>query len=120
MNQLGTELVGSTTYKKLFRSTLGPEDIVPCVVPGGVAASFLMGYAMIDDASTGHKKRYTNGGATTGACILMQDLTSTVAGGNQTGNACRDGSVDSSMVIDISGSAVDATFKAALPKVSFD
>lgn len=118
--QLGTKLVGSTTYKKLFRSSLGPDDIVPCVIEDDAAKAWLMGYAMIDDASTGFKKRYTNGGAITGACILMEDVTVTLAGGNVTANACRDGSVDSSMVLDLSGAAADATFKAALPKVSWD
>lgn len=119
-DQLGTKLEGSTTYKKLFRSSLGPNDVVPCVIEDDAAKSWLMGYAMIDDASTGFKKRYTNGGATTGACILMEDVTVTSGGGNYTANACRDGSVDTSLVLDISGSAVDATFKAALPKVSWD
>lgn len=118
--QLGTKLVGSTTYKKLFRSSLGPDDIVPAVIEDDADKAWLMGYALIHDASTGFKKRYTNGGATTGACILMEDVTVTTGNGNYTANACRDGSVDSSMVIDISGAAADAAFKAALPKVSWD
>lgn len=117
---LGTKLVGSTTYKKLFRSINGPEDIVPCTVPGGVAATFPMGAAMIDGDAAGQKKRYTNGGAVTGACILMRDVTTTVAGGNVTTDACRDGSVDTSMVVNMTGGPVDAGFKSALPKVMFD
>lgn len=195
--QLGTKLVGSTTYKKLFKASLGPTDIVPCILAGGSAVTYLMGAAMRNSSAAGQKAKYTNaatvndeavgtgngttttfdlananviassfkayvGGAqqnctisagtgtggvdqvvfavapatgvaikadynyygnaigATGACILMSDEATTVAGGNITADAARDGSVDSSMVVDSAGNAVDAYFKAALPQVSFD
>lgn len=123
--QLGTKLYGSTTSKQLFKSAIGPNDIIACVISGNQAATYLMGYAMMNNsAMPGIKKRYTNGtsitGVNGGVCILMQDVTTTVGGGNVTADACRDGSVDSTMVLDANGVAVDATFKAALPKVMFD
>lgn len=195
--QLGTKLVGSNTFKKLFRSVSGPTDIVPAVFPGGSAVTYAMGVALRNSATAGQKAKYTNAaaisdeavgsgdGSTTtfdldqsgviassfkayvagaqqnatisagtgaggvdqvvfavapvnagaikadydyygnavgaaGACILMNDAATTVAGGNVTADACRDGSVDSAMVLDSAGAAVDSHFKAALPRVSFD
>lgn len=195
--QLGTKLVGTTTYKQLFKSSLGPDDVVACVIVGNAAATYLMGDAIRNSATSGLKKKYTNAAAvndeavgtgngstttfdlahsnviaeslkgysagnqknvslsvgtgtdgkdqivfavapanaeaikadydyhadsigTTGACILMEDVTTTVGGGNVTADACRDGSVDSSKVLDSAGAAVDKYFKAALPKAMFD
>lgn len=121
--QIGGKLVGSTTTKQLFKSAVGPNDVVACVIVGNAAATYPMGAAMIiNQAANGMRKRYTNGGTLTGggACILMQDVTTTSGGGNVTADACRDGNVDTSMVVDANGALVDAAFKAALPKVMFD
>jgi hypothetical protein len=194
MEQKGTKLVGSTTFRKLFRSSLGPLDIIACVLKGNQAATYIMGMAMIDDsANPGFKKRYTNAtivsdenvgtgdgstttfdlananviadtlhaydsdgdelahalsvgtgdgsvdqivlevapasgaikvnyrtGVTTGACILMNDAATVVGGGNLTMDGARDGSVDSTLVVDSADADVDDAFKSALPKVMFD
>ena len=197
MEQIGTKLVGSTTYKKLFKNSLGPNSIVPCILPGGSAVTYPMGAAMRNSATAGQKARYTNAiaindeavgtgnGTTTtfdlaqanviaaslkgysagnqknvsisvgtgaggvdqivfavapanteaikadysyygnavgavGACILMSDEETTTTSGNMTADGARDGSVDSSMVVDSAGVAVDSYFKAALPNVMFD
>jgi hypothetical protein len=117
--QIGGKLVGSTTTKQLFKSAVGPNDVVACVIVGNSAATYPMGAAMRDGAN-GLKVRYTNSGSLTGACILMQDVTTTVGGGNVTADACRDGSVDKTMVVDANGALVDSGFKGALPKVTFD
>lgn len=196
--QLGTKLMGSTTIKNLFKNTMGPDDIVPAVVVGNSAATYPMGAAMIDSATSGLKARYTNalninneavgtGDGTTatfslahanvilstlkpflvasgallkftlsvgtgaagvdqivfdippanaavfqadysyhnavagiaGACVLMRAVTTTVGGGNVTADACMDGAVDTSMIVDSAGVAVDAYFKAALPDMLF-
>lgn len=120
--QIGTKLQGSTTSKELFKTAIGPNDVIACNIVGNAAATYPMGAAMINSATSGFKKRYTNSESLTGggACILMQDVTTTVGGGNVTADACRDGSVDSSKVVDANGVAVDAAFKALLPKVTFD
>jgi len=121
--QLGGKLVGSTTTKQLFKSSLGPNDIVACVIAGNIAATYPMGAAMVIDTSNpGRRVRYVNGNSSTatGACVLMQDVTTTVGGGNVTADAARDGNVDSTMVVDANGALVDAGFRALLPKMMFD
>jgi hypothetical protein len=126
MEQNGSTYTGSTTYKTLFKSSLTPEDTIACFLKGGSAASYPMGAAMIDDtANPGCKKRYTNTPDssipdTTGACILMTEEATTVAGKNVEATACRDGALVGSMVVDANGDPVDDYFKAALPKVVFE
>jgi len=121
--QIGTKLQGSTTSKELFKSAIGPNDVIACVIVGNAAATYPMGAAMIDSATAGLKKRYTNADSLTGdvnPCVLMQDVTTTVGGGNVTADAARDGNVDTALVVDANGALVDAGFKAALPKMNFD
>jgi hypothetical protein len=122
--QIGTKLYGSTTSKQLFKTAIGPNDIIACVISGGQVQTIPMGAAMRNSGMPGIKKRYTNGesitGANGGTCILMQDVVTTATMGNVTADACRDGSVDSALVLDANGVVVDATFKASLPKVTFD
>lgn len=121
--QIGTKLQGSTTSKELFKSAIGPNDVIACVIVGNSAATYPMGAAMIDSATSGLKKRYTNADSLTGdvnPCVLMQAVTTTVGGGNVTADAARDGSVDTALVVDATGALVDAGFKAALPKMTFD
>lgn len=61
MEQIGTKLVGSVAYKQLFKSSLGPNDVIACTIKGGQSGSYPLGAAMIDDsANPGMKKRYTN------------------------------------------------------------
>ena len=196
--QVGTKNLGSTSpFGKLFRGTLGPEDIVSAEFPGGSAVTFPMGSALRDSATAGQKAKYTNaisvndeavgtGNGTSatfdlgfanviakslkgysagnqknasisagtgtggvdqivfavapanaeaikadydyysnavgavGACILLEAVATTVAGGNVISDAARDGSVDKILVVDSASALVDQYFKDALSKVSFD
>lgn len=198
MEQLGTKITGSTTFKKLFKSSLGPTDIISAVVPGNSAATYGMGVALVNHSTSGLKKKYTNATVTndavvgsgngstktfdltvaavigdslkayvagaqqnvtlsagtgtggvdqlifnvapasgtnniladfsyhadtigaTGACVNMYDAATIVGGPQVTLDGARDGSVDSLMVLDSAGNAVDKWFKAALPRMSFD
>lgn len=54
-----------------------------------------------------------------GACILMEDAKTTVAGGNVIVSGLVGGTVNSSKVKDAAAAAVDSYFKAALNKVRF-
>ena len=191
--QTGTTYKGSSTYQELFKSSLGPKDVIACVVRGAQIQTIPLGAAMIDDAANpGMKKRYTNAGGVAdealagdgstvafdlandnvvastlrihdssgnqlsavlsagagtggvdqvtfevapsatvyvnystdtylgGACVIMKAVTTTSTSGNETTDAARDGSVDSTLVLDSAGNAVDAQFKAVLPKMMFD
>ncbi len=53
-------------------------------------------------------------------CILAEDVTTTVGGGNVTTNGVYQGHVVSDLVVDSAGAAVDSYFKAALPLVAFE
>ena len=124
MEQLGTKNLGSNAYSQLFRSTNGPTDIVPCVIVGAQAATYPLGAAMrADRSNVGRHVRYQNGDTLTGdhgACILMQKVITLTTSGNMTMDGCRDGSVNTDMVVDANGAAIDAGFKAILPHVSWD
>jgi hypothetical protein len=124
MEQFGTKNLGANAYSQLFRSTNGPTDIVPCVIVGSQAATYPLGCAMRNNRSSdGLKIRYTNGDSLTGdhgACILMSKVVTTSASGYETTDGCRDGSVNTALVVDANGAAIDAGFKAALPHVSWD
>jgi len=197
MEQLGTKLSGSTSFKQLFKSSLGPLDIVAAALPGNTAATYAVGQALVNSTVAGFKAKYTNAtvvtdGAigtgdgsnktftlaaanvisdslhvfvsgvlwdaeisvgtgsgsvdqvvfqtaptssaavkadysyhalstgVTGACVNIL-AAATVSGGPPiTVDACRDGSVVTSYVVDAGGNAVDKWFKAALPRMSFD
>lgn len=109
--QIGTSLIGSTTYSNILVNTQNAE-IVPVVLPGGAALSLTKGMCLQDDAAAGQKKGYTNADTTpTGLCILLDDVTTTVAGGNVTANALVAGSVKQSAVTDDAGAAIDAAFR---------
>lgn len=193
--QIGTKLVGSTTFSQLFKSSLGPNDVIACVVVGDNAATYPLGAAMVNSTTGGLKRRYTNAasvnneavgtgdGSTTtfdlaqsnviassfkaygsanqvfkgtisagtgaggvdqvvfdiapasgaikadydyhttplnGPCVLMKAITTTNPGPKVTEDGARDGSVDTALVLDSAGAAVDSYFKAALPKMVFD
>lgn len=60
--QNGSSFMGSSSFDELFKSSLGPKDIISCVIKGEQVATYLLGTAMISDAANpGLKKKYTNG-----------------------------------------------------------
>ena len=119
MEQVGASYVGKTSDSQLITST-SMCSFTPVVIEGNQAATYPKGAAMINDAATGFKKRYVVGGATTGACILVEAVTTTVGGGNVTTDGFIEGNIDESSVVCSTGGAIDAGFKAALPKVRFE
>lgn len=120
MEQIGLSSVGTSTSDGII-SSMCTVAFVSAVLPGGTAKSYVAGLALMDSATAGMKAPYYNGGSLTGtACILWQSVSTTVAGGNQTCDGLVEGNVKTSRIIDGSGNAVDATFKAALPKVRFE
>lgn len=80
MEQVGTSYKGSTTYTNLFKSSLGPTDVIAAVLKGNAAVTYNMGSALIDDpANAGCKKKYTNGDARVSGEAVANGDGSTVA-----------------------------------------
>lgn len=120
MEQIGLSSVGTSTSDGII-SSMCEVAFVSAVLPGAAAKTYVAGLALMDSATAGLKAPYYNGGGVTGtACILWQRVVTTASSGNMTCDGLVEGNVKTSRIIDGSGNAVDATFKAALPKVRFE
>ena len=62
---------------------------------------------------------HASSNGTTGACILVDDVTTTTTGGNVNADGLVSGTVKTSKIKDSAGNAVDKWFKAALGQVRF-
>lgn len=120
MEQIGLEKVGTVQYSDILVNTVN-LDLRSATIAGNQSLTLKKGYAMRDDPSNlGHKIRYTNAGGGSGHCILFEDVSVAVGDGNHLVTVMVGGNVRSAKVIDSTGTAVDATFKAALNNVRFD
>lgn len=124
---------GSTTtydldHSKVVASSLkvwdsAGKEVVATLSAGTGAAGVDQIVCKIAVASGNIKAAYdyhSGGYDATGACVLAEDVTTTVGGGNVITNGIIAGNLKSSLVLDSAGVVVDQYFKDALPKLRLE